>query len=156
MASCDLQIKLPPFFMHPGLFTMAQMYGFKISNRQLPFSQAYGTEVNYCPSLDLSVYNLSDWFIKHISGFWDKGYSSRLSLLKTRPKSQSSTLPSNFYLSQNFFFPLFLLIFWIALFSIYKAHWGECFSEASSISFSLSKKVLRLIWLLFHDNKTFV
>ena len=107
MASCDLQIKLPPFFMHPGLFTRAQMYGFKISNRQLPFPQAYGTEVNYCPSLDLSVYNLSDWFIKHISGFWDKGYSFRLSLLKTRPKSQSSTLPSNFYLNQNFPPPLF-------------------------------------------------
>ena len=60
MASWDLWIKLPPFFMHHELFTMDQMYGFKISNHQLLFPQAYGPEVNYCPSLDLSVYNLSD------------------------------------------------------------------------------------------------
>ena len=96
MASCDLQIKFT-------IFTMDQMYGFKISDHQLFFPHAYGAEVNYCPSLDLSVDNLSDQYIKHISGFWDKGYSFRLSLLKTRPKSQSSTLPSNLYLNQNFF-----------------------------------------------------
>ena len=33
---------------------MDQMYGFKINDHQLFFPQAYETEANYCPSLDLS------------------------------------------------------------------------------------------------------
>ena len=36
------------------------------------FPQAYGTEVNYCPSLYMSVDYLSDQ--SHIAGIWDKGY----------------------------------------------------------------------------------
>ena len=47
------------------------MYGFKINAHQLFFSQAYGTEVNYCTSLDLSADNLSDQ--GHIPGIQDKG-----------------------------------------------------------------------------------
>ena len=38
--------------------------------------QAYGTEVNYCPSLDLSADNLADQ--GHIPGIQDIGYSFRL------------------------------------------------------------------------------
>ena len=76
MASLDLWIKLPPFFMLPGHFTMDEMYGFKINNHQLFFAQACGTEVNYCPCLDLSTDNLSDQ--GHIPGIQDKGYSFRL------------------------------------------------------------------------------
>ena len=52
------------------------MYGFKINDHQLFFPQAYGTEVNYCPSLDLSADHLSDQ--GHFPGIWDKGYSFRL------------------------------------------------------------------------------
>ena len=58
---------------------MDQMYGLKINDHQLFFPQVYGkliTEVNYCPSLDLSTDNLSDQ--GHIPGIWDKGYSFRL------------------------------------------------------------------------------
>ena len=36
------------------------MYRLKINDHQLFFSQAYGTEVNYYPFLDLSANNLSD------------------------------------------------------------------------------------------------
>ena len=39
---------------------MEQMYGLKISDHQLFFPQAYGTEVNYYPFQDLSAVDLSD------------------------------------------------------------------------------------------------
>ena len=52
------------------------MYGFKINDHQLFFPQAYETEANYCPSLDLSADNLSDQ--GHIPGILDKGYSFSL------------------------------------------------------------------------------
>ena len=55
---------------------MDQMYGFKINDYQLFSPQAYETEVNYCPSLNLSADNLSDQ--GHIPGISDKGYSFRL------------------------------------------------------------------------------
>ena len=58
MASFDPWIKLTPFFMLPSHFTMDQMYGLKINDHQLFFPQAHGTEVNYCPSLDLSSVQL--------------------------------------------------------------------------------------------------
>ena len=45
------------FFM---AFYLDQMYELKISDHQLFFPQAYGTEVNFCPSLNLSADNLSD------------------------------------------------------------------------------------------------
>ena len=76
VAFLDPQIKSPPFFMPPGHFTMDQIYGFKINDHQLFFPQAYGTELNYCPSLDLSVDNLSDQ--EHSPGIQDKGYNFRL------------------------------------------------------------------------------
>ena len=59
MASLDPWIKSPPFFMPSDHFMMDQMYGVKINDHQLFFPQAYGTEFNYCPSLDLSADNLS-------------------------------------------------------------------------------------------------
>ena len=59
MASFDPWIKLTPFFMLPSHFTMDQMYGLKINDHQLFLLQAYGTEVNYYPFLDLSADNLS-------------------------------------------------------------------------------------------------
>ena len=62
--------------MPPGHFTMEQRYGLKISDHQLFFPQAYGTEVNHSLSLDLSADNLSDK--GHIPGIQDKGYSFRL------------------------------------------------------------------------------
>ena len=55
---------------------MDQLYGLMINDHQLFFPRVYGTEVHYCPSLDLSADNLSDQ--GHISGTWDKGYSFRL------------------------------------------------------------------------------
>ena len=76
MASLDPWIKLTPFSLLPSHFTMDQMYGIKINVHQLFFTQAYGTEVNYCPSLDLSAANLSGQ--GHVSGIQDKGYSFRL------------------------------------------------------------------------------
>ena len=76
MASFDPWITLTPFFMLPSHFTMDQMYELKINDHQLFFPRAHGTEVNYCPSLDLSADNLSDQ--GHISGIQDKGYSFRL------------------------------------------------------------------------------
>ena len=39
---------------------MSQMYRLKINDHQLFFPQAYGTEVNHCPSLDLGADHLSD------------------------------------------------------------------------------------------------
>ena len=47
------------FFMTRVHFTMDQMYSLKINDHQLFFPQAYGTEVNYSPFLDLSADNLS-------------------------------------------------------------------------------------------------
>ena len=76
MMSLDPQIESPPFFMPSGHFTMDQMYEFKIDDQQLFFPQAYEAEANCCPSLVLSVDNLSDQ--EHISGIQDKRYSSRL------------------------------------------------------------------------------
>ena len=76
MASLYPQIKLPLFFIPPGPF-YNQIYGLKITYHQLFFPRVYGTEVNYCPSLDLSADNLSDQ--RHISGIQDKGYNFRLS-----------------------------------------------------------------------------
>ena len=55
MVSLDPRIKSSAFFMLPGQFTVDQMYELKINDHQLFFPQAYGTEVNYCPSLNLSV-----------------------------------------------------------------------------------------------------
>ena len=99
MASLDLQIT---FFMSPGHFTMDQMYGFKIKDHQLFFPQAYGTEVNYYPFLDLSADNLSDQ--GHIPGIWDKGYRFRLMEQDVYWKQDQSLrvlhwLPSDFYLT---------------------------------------------------------
>ena len=37
MASLDLQIKSPPFFMHPGHFAMDQMYVLQINDHQFCF-----------------------------------------------------------------------------------------------------------------------
>ena len=63
------------------------MQGFKINDHQLVFPQAYGTEFNYCPSLDLSADNSSDQRL--IVGIRDNGAGF---LLKTRLRSQISTL----------------------------------------------------------------
>ena len=46
--------------MRSDCFNMDQMYGLKIKDYQMFFPQAYGTEFNYSPSLDLSADNLSD------------------------------------------------------------------------------------------------
>ena len=59
----------PPFYSGPDV-------GLKFNDHQLFFSQAYGTEVNYYPFLDLRADNLSDQ--GHIPGIQDKGYSFRL------------------------------------------------------------------------------
>ena len=48
------------FFMTRVHFTMDQIYSLKINDHQLFFPQAYGTEVNYYPFLDLNADNLSD------------------------------------------------------------------------------------------------
>ena len=88
MAFLDPWIKSPPFFMPPGHYTMDQMYGLKINDHQLFFPQAHGTEVNYCPSLDMSANYLSDQ--GHTPGIWDKGYTFRL--IENRSRSQSPTL----------------------------------------------------------------
>jgi len=72
MASLNPRIEEMP----PGHFTMEQRYGLKISDHQLFFPQAYGTEVNHRLSLDLSADNLSDQ--GHIPEIQDKGYSFRL------------------------------------------------------------------------------
>ena len=76
MASPDPQIKSPPFSLPPGHVSVDQKYGLKINDHQLFFPRAYGTEVNYCPSLDLSADNLADQ--GHIPGIQDIGYSFRL------------------------------------------------------------------------------
>ena len=55
LASFPPQIKSPLFSVPPGHVSVDQKYGLKINDHQLFFPQAYGTEVNYCPSLDLSV-----------------------------------------------------------------------------------------------------
>ena len=70
MASPDPPIKSPPFFMPHGHFTMYHMYGVKINDHRLVFPQAYGTEVKYCPSLDLSSDNLLE---QGTPAIWDKG-----------------------------------------------------------------------------------
>ena len=41
-------------------------------SHQLFFSQVYGTDINYCPSLDLSADNLSD--SGHMPGIQNKGF----------------------------------------------------------------------------------
>ena len=88
MVSLDPRIKSSPFFMLPGQSTVDQMYELKINDYQLFFPQAYGTEVNYCPSLDISANYLSDQ--GHTPGIWDKGYTFRL--IENRSRSQSPTL----------------------------------------------------------------
>ena len=105
MASLDPWIKSPHFFMPPGHFTKDQIYRLKINDHQLFFSQAHGTEVNYCPSLDLSADNLSDQ--RHISGIQDKGYNFRLSERDVYWKHHLGLrvlhwLPRNFYLNLPF------------------------------------------------------
>ena len=70
-------------------------------DHQLFFPQAYGTDVNYCPFLDLSADNLSDQ--GHISGIRDKRYSFRLMGWDVYWKEDLGLrvlpwLPSNFYL----------------------------------------------------------
>ena len=67
------------------------MYGFKINDPQVFFPQVYRTEVNYCPSLDLSADETKDTFQEFQTKGKVLGYWSR-SLLKTRLKSQSPTL----------------------------------------------------------------
>ena len=89
MTSLDPWIKSPPFFTAPGHCTMDQMCGFKINDHQLFFPQAHGTEVNYCPYLDLSAEKLSDQ--GHILVSQDNGGEC---LLKTRPRYQNSTVQS--------------------------------------------------------------
>ena len=64
---------------------MDQMYGLKINDHQQFFPQAYGIEVNYCPSLDLSADNSSDQRL--IVGIRDNGAGF---LLKTRLRSPTS------------------------------------------------------------------
>ena len=88
LASFAHQIKSPPFSLPPGHVSVDQKYGLKINDHQLFFPRAYGTEVNYCPSLDLSANYLSDQ--GHTPGIWDKGYSFRL--IENRSRSQSPTL----------------------------------------------------------------
>ena len=46
--------------MLSGHFIIDQVYGLKINDHQLFFPKTYGTEFNYCPSLDLSADNLLD------------------------------------------------------------------------------------------------
>ena len=87
MASLDPGIKSPSFFMpfwsfHNGTDVQAKDY-----HQFFFFTQAYGTEANYCPTLDLSADNLSDK--RHIPRIQDNGVGC---LLKTRLRSQSSTL----------------------------------------------------------------
>ena len=70
-------------------------------DHQLFFPQAYGTDVNYWPFLDLSDDNLSDK--GHISGIRDKRYSFRLMGWDVYWKQDRGLrvlpwLPSNFYL----------------------------------------------------------
>ena len=70
-------------------------------DHQFFFPQAYGTDVNYCPFLDLSADNLSDQ--GHISGIRDKRYSFRLMGQDVYWKEDRGLrvlpwLPSNFYL----------------------------------------------------------
>lgn len=60
MISVILGLSHQPFFMPSGHFNMDQLYGLKIKDYQLFFTQAYGTEFNYSPSLDLSADNLSN------------------------------------------------------------------------------------------------
>ena len=88
MASLDHWIKSLLFFMPLGHFTRHQMYGHKIDDHKLFFPQTYETEVNYCPSLDMSANYLSDQ--GHTPGIWDKGYTFRL--IENRSRSQSPTL----------------------------------------------------------------
>ena len=76
MASLDPGIKSPSFFMpfwsfHNGTDVQAKDY-----HQFFFFTQAYGTEANYCPTLDLSADNLSDQGC--IPRFQNKGYSFRL------------------------------------------------------------------------------
>ena len=83
---------------------MDQMYGFKINDHQLFFPQAYGTEFNYCPSLDLSADNLADQ--GHIPGIQDIGYSFRLMEQDVYWKQYWGLrvlhwLPSSFYLRKT-------------------------------------------------------
>ena len=59
-----------------GSFTIDQVCGLKINDHQLFFPQTYGTEANYCPTLDLSADNLSDQGC--IPRIQNKGYSFRL------------------------------------------------------------------------------
>ena len=65
-----------PFSCPSGHFTMEQMYRLKIITSFFFFTQAYGTEANYCPTLDLSADNLSDQGC--IPRIQNKGYSFRL------------------------------------------------------------------------------
>ena len=70
-------------------------------DHQLFFPQAYGTDVNYWPFLDLSADNLPDK--GHISGIRDKRYSFRLMGRDVYWKQDRSLrvlpwLPSNFSL----------------------------------------------------------
>ena len=60
LASFPPQIKSPLFSVPPGHVSVDQKYGLKINDHQLFFPQAYGTEVNYSPFLDLSADKLSD------------------------------------------------------------------------------------------------
>ena len=60
MASLDPCINSPSFFTPSGHFIIDQVYGLKINDHQLFFPKTYGTEFNYCPSLDLSADNLLD------------------------------------------------------------------------------------------------
>ena len=79
-----------------------QIYGLDMNDHQLFFLQAYGTEVNYHTSLDLSADNLS--VQGHIPGIWDKQYQFKVNgvrcLLKTRPRSHSPTLTAQKFLPQ--------------------------------------------------------
>ena len=59
MISVILGLSHQPFSC-PLAINMDQMYELKIKDYQLFFTQAYGTEFNYSPSLDLSADNLSN------------------------------------------------------------------------------------------------
>ena len=65
MTSFDPWIKPPPFFMPSVHFIMGQMHGLKITDHQLFFPEAHGTEFNCCSLLWIGVliiYQTKDTF----------------------------------------------------------------------------------------------
>ena len=143
-------------------------------DHQLFFPQAYGTDVNYWPFLDLSADNLSDK--GHILGIQDKRYSFRLMGRDVYWKQDRGLrvlpwLPSNFYLIPSPFvgssggeawcgfqnFHNSGRTYWVLLFSslwgTHLAVWdlilSRCYHLAAALSlcsFFLSLDVVYLFW----------